>query len=92
MLPAGLELSAYRVVEHLLSATGDAPGVQVDVDFGAEAIEVTVSGPAQGSRRRSEAALDRARERLALHHGSLVSEVAGGRTRVTAALPLLVTA
>ena len=92
MLPAGLELSAYRVVEHLLSATGDAPDVQVDVDFGSESIEVTVSGPVPGSRRRSEAALDRARERLALHHGSLASEVAGGRTRATAALPLLVTA
>jgi signal transduction histidine kinase len=90
MLPAGLELSAYRVIEHLLSATGDAPEVQID--FGADALEVTVSGPARGSRRRSEAALDRARERLALHHGSLESETAGGRTRATAALPVLVTA
>jgi signal transduction histidine kinase len=92
VLPAGLELSAYRVVEHLLGATDDAPGVQVHVDFGAQALEVTVSGPARGSRRRAEAALDRARERLALHHGSLESEIAGGRTRATAALPVLVTA
>jgi signal transduction histidine kinase len=92
VLPAGLELSAYRVVEHLLGATDDAPGVQVHVDFGARALEVTVSGPARGSRRRAEAALDRARERLALHHGSLESEIAGGRTRATAALPVLVTA
>lgn len=92
VLPAGVELSAYRVVEHLLSATGDAPGVQVHVDFGAVALQMTVSGPARGSRRRTEAALDRARERLALHHGSLESEIAGGRTRATAALPVLVTA
>jgi signal transduction histidine kinase len=92
VLPAGLELSAYRVVEHLLAATGDAPGVQVHVDFRGDALEVTVSGPTRGSRRRTEAALDRARERLALHHGSLVSEIAGGRTRATAALPVLVTA
>jgi signal transduction histidine kinase len=92
VLPAGLELSAYRVVEHLLGATGDAPGVQVHVDFGADDLTVTVSGPARGSRRRTEAALDRARERLALHHGSLESEIAGGRTRATAALPVLVTA
>jgi signal transduction histidine kinase len=92
LLPAGLELSAYRVVEHLLGATDDAPGVQVHVDFGADALEVTVSGPARASRRRTEAALDRARERLALHHGSLESEIAGGRTRATAALPVLVTA
>jgi signal transduction histidine kinase len=92
VLPAGLELSAYRVVEHLLSATDDAPGVRVDVDFGTDALAVTVSGPARGSRRRTEAALDGARERLALHHGSLESEVAGGCTRATAALPVLVTA
>jgi hypothetical protein len=92
VLPAGLELSAYRVVEHLLGATGDAPGVQVNVDFRADALEVTVSGPVRSSRRRTEAALDRARERLALHHGSLESEIAGGRTRATAALPVLVTA
>jgi signal transduction histidine kinase len=92
VLPAGLELSAYRVIEHLLSATGDAPGVQVNVDFGADALAVTVSGPARSSRRRAEAALDRARERLALHHGSLDSETVGGRTRATAALPVLVTA
>jgi signal transduction histidine kinase len=92
VLPAGLELSAYRVVEHLLGATGDAPGVQVHVDFGTDDLKVTVSGPARGSRRRTEAALDRARERLALHHGSLESEIAGGHTRATAALPVLVTA
>ncbi|MHB8233110.1 MAG: sensor histidine kinase [Solirubrobacteraceae bacterium] len=92
VLPAGLELSAYRVVEHLLSAIGDAPGVQVHVGFGADALEVTVSGPARASRRRAEAALERARERLALHHGSLESEIAGGHARATAALPVLVTA
>jgi hypothetical protein len=92
VLPAGLELSAYRVVEHLLGATGDEPGVQVHVDFGADALEVTVVGPARNSRRRSEAAWDRARERLALHHGSLNSEVVGGRARATAALPVLVAA
>ncbi len=92
VLPVGLELSAYRVVEHLLGATDDAPGVNVHVDFAADALEVTVSGPARSSRRRSEAALDRARERLALHHGSLEAETAGGRTRATAALPVLVPA
>ena len=80
------------MVEHLLAATGDAPDVEVLVDFGADALTVTVSGPVRGSRRRSEAALDRARERLALHHGSLEAEIAGGRTRATAALPVLVTA
>jgi hypothetical protein len=92
LLPAGLELSAYRVVEHLLGATGDDPGVEVHVDFGSDTLSLTVSGPVRSNRRRTEAALDRARERLALHHGSLESEIAGGRTRATAALPVLVTA
>jgi signal transduction histidine kinase len=92
VLPAGLELSAYRVIEHLLDTTGDVPGVQVHLDFGADALEVTVSGPARSSRRRTEAALDRARERLTLHHGSLESEIAGGHARATAALPVFVTA
>src|SRR6202012_1772860 len=79
VLPAGLELSAYRVVEHLLSATGDAP--EVHVEFRADRAGGTGSRPPRTSRRRSEAALDRARERLALHHGSLESHIAGGRTR-----------
>jgi hypothetical protein len=87
-LPAGLELSAYRVVEHLLAATEDAPGVEVSVDFGADALEVTVSGPA---RRRSEIAIDRARERVALHHGTLQADTRAGRTRATAAFPVLAT-
>jgi signal transduction histidine kinase len=92
VLPAGIELSAYRVVEHLLGATGDTTAVQVHVDFRPDALEMTVSGPANGSRRQSETALDRARERLALHQGSLQSETVAGHTRVTAALPVLATA
>jgi signal transduction histidine kinase len=92
VLPAGLELSAYRVVEHLLDATGDGAGVEVHVDFRSDALEVTVSGPLRGGRRRTEIALDRARERLALHHGRLESEISGGRARAKAALPVLVTA
>lgn len=92
LLPAGLELSAFRVVEHLLSATGDATDVQVGVDFEADAIVVTVSAPVIGSRRRAEAALARARERLALHHGELEFEIVGHRTRARAALPVLMRA
>lgn len=91
-LPAALELSAFRVVEHLLSATGDAPGVEVHVDFRSDALELTVSGPSRGSRRRTEAALALARERLALHHGRLDSESTDGHTRATAAIPVFATA
>ncbi len=85
-LPAGLELSAYRVVEHLLAATDEGPGVEVEVNFGSDALEVTVAGPA---RRRGEAAIERARERVALHHGTLAASSRGGRTHVTAAFPVL---
>lgn len=90
VLPAALELSAYRVVEQLLGATGD--DARVHVDFGSDALELTVSGPACGSRRQTETALSRARERLALHHGRLSAETVAGRTKVTAALPVLATA
>ncbi len=89
VLPAGLELSAYRVVEHLLAATEDAPGVEVGVDFGTEALEVTVSGP---SRRRSEAAIERARERVSLQRGTLDASARDGRTSVHVAFPVLVPA
>jgi signal transduction histidine kinase len=70
VLPAGVELTAYRVVEQLLEALDDAPGVQVHVHFSADELELTVEGPA---RRRGDvsAALARARERVELHRGSL---------------------
>jgi signal transduction histidine kinase len=87
-LPAALELSAYRVVEHLLGAIGDAPGVEVTVDFGSEALEMTVTGPA---RRRSDVAIEKARERVALHRGTLTADTKGGTTRAIAAFPVLAT-
>jgi len=39
-LPAGLELSAYRIVEHLLEALEDAPGARTTLGRGA----LTASG------------------------------------------------
>ena len=88
-LPAGVELSAYRIVEHLLGALDDAPGVDVRVRFGDSALEVAVAGPA--SRRRDiGAAIERARERAQLHRGTLDATVDGGRARAVAELPLAV--
>jgi hypothetical protein len=84
-LPAGVELSAYRIVEHLLAALDDAPGVDVCVRFADEAIELTVSGPA---RRGSSAAIERARERAHLHRGTLEASVRDGRAQAVALLPL----
>jgi hypothetical protein len=85
-LPAGVELSAYRIVEHLLAALGDAP-VEVRVRFGEEALELAVSGSA---RRPDPAAIKRAEERVHLHHGTLSSTSSGGRAETVASLPMLV--
>ncbi|CAA9513293.1 MAG: hypothetical protein AVDCRST_MAG53-2899 [uncultured Solirubrobacteraceae bacterium] len=86
-LPAGVELSAYRVVEHLLDALENASGVKVEVRFAPDALELLVEGPA---RRRSEVttALSRARERVELHRGSLETSTHGGWATAAVALPL----
>jgi len=87
VLPAGVELSAYRVVEHLLDALEDAGDVEVVVRFSDEALELAVTG---SPRRRADAALERARERLALHRGHLTTSTRGGRSRAVAQLPVAV--
>lgn len=86
ILPPGVELAAYRIVEHLLAALEDAPGVVVRVRFGDEALELTVTGPA---RRRAKAAIELARQRVQLHHGTLKASTSGGRTEAVASLPVL---
>lgn len=85
VLPAGVELSAYRIVEHLLDALDDAPGVDVRVVFADDALRLVVSGPA---RKRGAAAIERARERAELHRGTLVASVRDGRTEAVASLPV----
>ena len=87
VLPAGVELSAYRIVEHLLSALDDAPGVEVGVRFGEDALEIRVAGPA-GRRGDVGVALGRARERAQLHRGSLDAHTRGGRAEAIALLPV----
>jgi hypothetical protein len=84
-LPAGVELSAYRVVEHLLEAVQDAPGVEVAVRFGDDALEVRVAGP---QRRHAERAIERARERVRLHEGTLQATTRSGRTEALVSLPI----
>jgi signal transduction histidine kinase len=91
VLPAGVELSAYRIVEHLLSALDDAPGVEVGVRFGEDALEIRVAGPA-GRRGDVGVALGRARERAQLHRGSLDAHTRGGRAEAIALLPVAATA
>jgi glucose-6-phosphate-specific signal transduction histidine kinase len=86
-LPAGVELSAYRIVEHLLDALDDAPDVSVRVGFGADALNIAVSGPA-ARRGVAATAIERARERVALHSGTLEAETRGGRAEAVAHLPI----
>ena len=88
VLPAGVELSAYRIVEQLLDALDDAPSVEVSVRFADDALELTVAGPI---RRRGEQAIERARERVRLHSGTLESTTAAGRAEAVVSLPILAT-
>jgi signal transduction histidine kinase len=87
-LPAGVELSAYRTLEHLLDAFADEPTsrIDVDVDFTAETLELTIRGPAPGTVD-VQAALAAAEARISLHHGSLTSDCLAGRWEATARLP-----
>ena len=82
MLPAVVELSAYRIVEQLLDALGTQPDVRVR--FADDALELTVSGPVS---RRGVQAIERARERVQLHAGTLAATTRGGRAEAVVSLP-----
>jgi signal transduction histidine kinase len=88
-LPAGLELSAYRIVEHLLEALQDAPAARIDVQvgFGPDALELTVAGPAR-THADPLAAFTTARERAAVLGGTMRIESAAGRCSALVRLPL----
>jgi hypothetical protein len=88
-LPAGIELSGYRIVEHLLGAIEDEPRARVEVtaSYSKEALEITVNGP-PARLPHADAALAAARERAALHAGTLTETVSKGRRRAVARLPL----
>jgi hypothetical protein len=88
-LPASVELSAYRIVEHLLGVLGGggAP-VQVHVHFENDALEIRMSGPVhRGADLRT--AVARARERAQLQAGSLDIKVARGLARAVAQVPIV---
>jgi signal transduction histidine kinase len=84
-LPATVELSAYRIVEYLLTAL---PDLEVAVRFADEALEIRVRGLV-GRGPEARAAIARARERARLVGGSLDVKVARGQARVLAQLPVL---
>jgi hypothetical protein len=87
-LPAGVELSAYRIVEQLLDALQDAPGVEVGVHFADDALELKVAGPV---RRRGEEQIERARERTRLQSGTFEAITQGGRAEAVVSLPIFAT-
>ncbi|HET8682985.1 MAG TPA: hypothetical protein VFM54_14115 [Micromonosporaceae bacterium] len=89
-LPATVELSTYRIVEHLVTALAGQAGspVSVSVRFGDDALEVRVTGPVDKSADL-KAAIGRARERAKLLGGSVDVKVARGHARAVAQLPVL---
>lgn len=90
VLPASVELSAYRIVEHLVAALADKPSapVEVTMTFTYDTLEILVAGSVpRGSDLRG--AVARARERAVLHAGSLDLKVTRGRAQVLAHLPVL---
>jgi signal transduction histidine kinase len=89
LLPAGLELSAYRIVEHLLAALQDEPGARIDVlvRFCPDTLELDVAGPV-GHHADPVTAFAVARERVALLGGSLRIDTRPGRWAALVRLPL----
>jgi signal transduction histidine kinase len=94
-LPAGLDLTAYRIVqEALTNARKHAPGAAVDVKLrwraGELEIEVVDDGPGPPSNPNGAGhGLIGMRERASLYGGSIRAErAAGGGFRVHASLPI----
>ncbi len=89
MLPPGLDLSSYRIVEHLLLTLEREPTarITVEVAFGPDSLELKVVGPRarQGDARTALAA---ATERAELHGGTVRSISSAGRRETIVLLPL----
>jgi signal transduction histidine kinase len=89
-LPAGLELSGYRIVEHMLEALEDTPEAAVEVllRFCPDAVELHVNGPSSaGADLR--AVLAAAAERASLHSGTVEHRFDGRICYASARLPLV---
>ncbi|GAC1611015.1 MAG: hypothetical protein NVS3B26_21190 [Mycobacteriales bacterium] len=89
-LPATVELSAYRIVEHLVDVLADQHDsrIEVAVRFDEAALEIHINGPVDRSAD-VKAAVARARERAKLVGGSLDVKVSRGRASAVALLPVL---
>ena len=92
-LPGGVELAAYRVLQHALVAVGGEEGepATVELRYLPGALELEVSGP-PGDGSRARAAVLAARERATSYGGSFSAENSGPGMRVLRAhLPTAVT-
>jgi hypothetical protein len=88
-LPATVELSAYRIVEHLVDVLADQPDSRIDVGvrFDDGALEIRVNGPVDRAAD-VKAAVARAKERARFLGGSLDVKVSRGRASAVAQLPV----
>ena len=79
-LPAAVELSAYRIIEHLVNVLGDQPNcrIEVAVRFDGDALEIRVDGPVDRTADL-KAAVARAKERATFLGGSFDVEVSRGQ-------------
>ncbi len=89
-LPATVELSAYRIVEHLTDVLADQPDSRIEVAmrFEDDALEIRVTGPVARSAD-VKAAVARAKERATFLGGSLDVKVSRGHADAVAQLPVL---
>jgi signal transduction histidine kinase len=89
-LPASVELSAYRIVEHLVTALASQPDapIAVTVRFDETALEIRVTGPVSKSAEVKEV-IARAKERARLLGGTLDVKIARGQAGAVAQLPVL---
>ena len=89
-LPARVELSAYRIVEHLVTVLVDQPEspIEVAVRFEDDALEIGVHGQVDRSAD-FKAAVARAEERAKVLGGALDVKVSRGHADALAQLPVL---
>lgn len=89
-LSATVELSAYRIVEHLVNALADRSDSRIDVAvrFDDHALEIRVRGPVDRSTDL-KALVARARERASFLGGTLEVKVSRGHASAVALLPVL---
>lgn len=89
-LPAAVELSAYRIVEHLVTMLTGRPAsrIEVAVCFADDALEIRIAGPLDRTAD-VKAAVGRAKERARFLGGSLSVKVSRGRASAVAQLPVL---